>query len=90
MVRCIKLLGLTIDSSLTFKAQVKYICHKENVKVAALRRVRKTIPPKVMVHICKAFILPHSGYCAPILAGLSFGLSIKLELTNQYAMSQSS
>ena len=68
MVRCIKLLGLTTDSSLSFKAQVKSMCNKENVKVAAVRRVRKTIPPEVMVDICKAFILPQFGYCAPVLA----------------------
>ena len=90
MVRCIKLLGLNIASSLSFKAQVKSMYKKENVKVAALRRVRKTITPEAMVDICKAYILPHSGYCAPVLAGLSFGISIKLELTNQYAMSKSS
>ena len=69
VVSCIKLLGLTIDSSLSFKAQVKSMYKKENVKVAALRRVRKTITPEVMVDICKAYILPHFGYCAPVLAG---------------------
>ena len=65
VVRCIKLLGPTIDSSLKLKS----MCNKENdVKVAALRRVRKTISPEVMVNICKTFILPHFGYCAPVLA----------------------
>ena len=39
-----------------------------------------------MVNIYKAFILPHLEYCAPVLAGLSTGLSNKLELTNQYTI----
>lgn len=39
-----------------------------------------------MVIIYKAFILPHLEYCAPVLVGLSSGLSNKLELTNQYAI----
>ena len=39
-----------------------------------------------MVNIYKAFILPHLEYCAPVLVGLSSGLSNKLELTNQYAI----
>ena len=39
-----------------------------------------------MVNIYKAIILPHLEYCAPVLAGLSSGLSNKLELTNQYAI----
>ena len=38
-----------------------------------------------MVNIYEAFILPHFEYCAPVLVGLSSGLSNKLELTNQYA-----
>ena len=68
------------------KPTLNSICNKVNVKVAALRRVRKFIPPGVMVNIYKAFILPHFEYCAPVLAGLSSGLSNKLELTNHYAI----
>ena len=86
MVHDMKLLGLTIDSSLSFKAHIKSVCNKVNVKVSALRRVRKFIPSEVMVKIYKAFILPHLEYCAPVLVGLSSGLSNKLELTNQYAI----
>ena len=86
VVHCMKLLGLTIDSSLSFKAHVKSICNKVNVIVGALRRVCKFISPEVMVNIYKAFILPHFEYCAPVLVGLSSGLSNKLELTNQYAI----
>ena len=50
-VHNIKLLGLTIDSSLSFKAHIKSVCNKVNVKVSALRRVRKFIPSEVMVNI---------------------------------------
>ena len=78
-----KLLGLTIYSSLSFKAHVKSICDKVNTKDAALRRVRKFIPSEVMVNIYKASILPHLEYCAPLIVGLSPGLSNKLDLTNQ-------
>lgn len=85
VVHDMKLLGLTIDSSLSFKAHIKSVCNKVNAKVSALRRVRKFIPSEVMVNIYKAFILPHLEYCAPVLVGLSSGLSNKLELTNQYA-----
>ena len=86
VVHDMKLLGLTIDSSLSFKAHIKSVCNKVNVKVIALRRVRKFIPSEVMVKIYKAFILPHLEYCAPVLVGLSSGLCNKLELTNQYAI----
>ena len=44
------------------------------------------IPSEVMVNIYKAFLLPHLEYCAPVLVGLSSGLSNKLELTNIISM----
>ena len=40
----------------------------------------------MMINIYQAFILSHLEYCAPVLVGLSSGLSNKLELTNQYAI----
>ena len=86
VVKDLKLLGLTIDSSLTYKAHVKSVCDKVNAKVAALRRVRKFIPADVMINVYKAFILPHLEYCAPVLVGLSSGLINKLESTNQFAI----
>jgi len=85
IVKELKLLGLTIDGSLTYKAHVKSVCDKVNAKVAALR-VRKFIPADVMINIYKAFILPHLEYCAPVLVGLSSGLSNKLEFTYQFAI----
>ena len=78
-----KLLGLIIDSSLSFKAHVKSKWNKVDTKVAALRRVRKFIPSEVIINNYKAFILPQLEYCAPVLVGLSPGLSYKLELINQ-------
>jgi len=38
-----------------------------------------------MINIYKAF-LPHLEYCAPVLVGLSSGLSNKQEFTNQFAI----
>ena len=70
VVHDMKLLGLTIDSSLSFKAHIKSVCNKVDVKVSALRRVRKFIPSEVMVNIYKALILAHLEYCALVLVGL--------------------
>ena len=73
---------LSINQSI--KAHVKSRCDKVNAKVAALyRMVRKFIPTDVMINIYKVFILPHLEYRAPVLVGLSSGLSNKLEFTNQ-------
>jgi len=75
-----------LQSCTVSSAHVKSVCDKVNAKVAALRRVRKFIPADVMINIYKAFILLHLEYCAPVLVGLSSGLSNKLEFTNQFAI----
>ena len=63
---------------------IVFICNRVNVTIAALRRVCKLIPQKVIVNIHEAFILPHFEYCSPVLGGLSSSLSNKL--TNQHAI----
>ena len=82
----IKLLGIIIDNSLSFKAHIKEICRKLNNKVSILLRIRKFIPLDIMVKLYKAFILPHFEYSSPLFIGLSKGLSAKLESTNKFAL----
>ena len=82
----IKLLGVIIDNSLSFKAHIQEICRKVNAKVSILRRIRKLIPSDIMIKLYKAFILPHFEYASPLFIGLSMGLSAKLESTNAFAL----
>ena len=82
----IKLLGVIIDNSLSFKAYIKEICRKVNIKVPILRRIRKFIPLGIMFKLYKASILPHFEYASPLFIGLSKGLSAKLESTNAFAL----
>lgn len=82
----IKLLGVTIDSLLSFQAHIKEICRKVNAKVSILRLIRKLIPPDIMIKLYKAFVLPHFEYASPPFVGLSKGLSAKLESTNAFAL----
>ena len=57
-----------------------------NANVSVLRRIRKVIPPDIMIKLYKAFILPHCEYASPLFVGLSKGLSAKLESTNAFAL----
>ena len=59
---------------------------KVNAKVSILRRIRKLIPPDIMIKLYKAFVLPHFEYASPLFVGLSKGLSAKLESTNAFAL----
>ena len=84
--RLIKLLGVLIDSSLSFKAHIQEICRKVNAKVSILRRIRRLIPSDNIIKLYKAFILPHFEYASPLFIGLSKSLSAKLESTNAFAL----
>ena len=81
-----KLLGLTIVSSLSFKAHIKSICNKVNVKVIALTFVGEFVNSYLQKQRL-IFTRPLSYHTLNIMlrfsVGLSSGLSNKLELTNQ-------
>ena len=66
----IKILGIVLDSKLTFKAHIKEELKKGCAKALALRRLRKFIPKFVMVRLYKAYVLPHIEYCSSLLLGI--------------------
>ena len=58
-----KLLGVTIDSKLTFKSHVTNLCNKASQKLHALSRVSNHmsfIQRKIIMHSC---IISQFGYC---------------------------
>ena len=66
-----KLLGVTIDNSLSFQVHIKEICRKVHTKVSILRRIRKLIPQETILKLNMASILPHFEYSAPLFLGLN-------------------
>ena len=80
--------GLTIDSSLSFKAHIKStcICNMVNVKVIALIFVGEFVNSYLQKQwlICTRPLSCHTlNIVLRFSVGLSSGLSNKLELTNQ-------
>ena len=75
----LKILGVVLDSKLTFKAHIKEQLKKACAKASALQRLRKFIPKYVMVRLYKAYVLPHLEYCSP-------AENTKLENTNYYLL----
>ena len=67
----LKLLGVTIDSKLSYTTHIKNILGKIHAKAGALRRIRNFIDSKTAMRIYKAYILPHFDYCSPLFVGLS-------------------
>ena len=58
-----KLLGIDIDSKLTFKGHVNKLCKKANQKLHALARVSNYMNEAKLRTIMKAFVTSQFGYC---------------------------
>ena len=59
----VKLLGVLIDSKLTFKQHVKSLCAKASQKTKALFRIRNFLDVLSAKRLCSAFILSNFKYC---------------------------
>ena len=82
----LKILGVVLDSKLTFKAHIKEQLNKACAKASALRRIRKFISKDVLVRLYKAYVLPHLEYCSPLLLGVGNAETTKIESTNYFIL----
>ena len=80
------MIGVTIDSKLSFKEHITEQLKKAYSKASALRRIRRFIPTDIMVRLYKAFILPHLEYCSPLLVGIGLVQSNRIEKANYYIL----
>ena len=82
----LKILGVTLDSSLTFKPHITEMLKKTYGKIAALRRLKRTVPMDILIKLYNAYVLPHLEYCSLILIGINKSLRNKLEHANYYGL----
>ena len=61
-----KYLGVTIDSSLTFKKHNSNITFKTYGVLSTLRKAQTYLPLSTQKLVYKAFLLPHLEYCPTI------------------------
>ena len=59
----LKLLGVTIDSRLSFSEHVNSACKKASQRISVLMRLRNRIPIKAKLQLYKAAVLPYLTYC---------------------------
>ena len=62
----IDLLGISIDSELSFNHHISNVCEKINNQFSVLKSFKSLITRNVMLRLCKAFVLPHFQYCSLI------------------------
>ena len=77
-----KILGVVLNSTLTFKAHIKEQLNKACAKASALRRIRKD----VLVGLYKVYFLSHLEYCSPLLLGVGNAETTKMETTNYFLL----
>ena len=78
-VETTKSLGLMIDESLTWTAQVEHISKKVTSGLAILRRLRDTVEFNILITIYQSIIQPYFDYCAQVWGCLGKTLAAKLQ-----------
>ena len=78
-VETTKSLGLMIDESLTWTAQVEHISKKVTSGLAILRRLRDTVEFNTLITIYQSIIQPYFDYCAQVWGCLGKTLAAKLQ-----------
>ena len=58
-----KLLGVRIDSNLTWKEQIDYVCKIVSTRLALLRRIKQFIDIPTRILFFNGYILPFFNYC---------------------------
>ena len=82
----IKLLGITIDKSLSFDLHLRNICTKANRKVTALARVVKFLPFHKRKLLLNTFIESQFSYCPLVWMFCSRKLNAKINRLHERAL----
>ena len=81
--RCLDLFGISLDNELNFKDHISSVCKKINNQFSVFKRFGKLISSEIMLHLYKAFILPHFHYCSMIWHFCNSEDSVKLDTLNR-------
>ena len=60
----IELFGMTMDDEINFREHIDTICNKINSQFNVMTRFGKLLSSDTLLHLYKAFILPHFYYCS--------------------------
>ena len=69
--RSIKILGVTLDQSLSWESHISAVVNKCFASLISLNRVRHHFTPEALQLIIQAHVLSHVNYCLPVWGGAS-------------------
>ena len=82
----VKLLGVEIDSKLTFSKHIETLCSKVNKKVSAFARLNNYISREQALTVCNAVILSNFNYCPLIWLFCNKGANKEIDRTHKRAL----
>ena len=84
--KCREILGISIDSALTFESHINKVCKKSSQKLSALVRRSPCMALEKRRTIMKAFIASHFAYCLLVWMLHSRGLNNKNNSLHERAL----
>ena len=82
----VKLLGVEIDSKLTFNKHIETLCSKVNKKVSAFARLNNYISREQALTVCDAVLLSNFNYCPLIWLFCNKGANKEIDRTHKRAL----
>ena len=82
----VKLLGVHLDSQLSFSKHISEICKKAALQLNMLKRMSKVLSSKVKMLLFRCFILSNFQYCSLVWLNCSKSDSHKLEKLQERAL----
>ena len=75
---CVKVLGVTLDSTLSWRNQCSATARKSFAALARLRKLHGFLPSSTRLMLIKTLVFPYFDYCAGLFLGLTNDLNTKL------------
>jgi hypothetical protein len=84
--QCIRILGIDVDSTLSWKDHTTYVSNRVYAGLHQLKRIRRFLPRSVRKCLINALILPIFDYCCIAYNDLTDELNNKLQRSFNYAV----
>ena len=65
----VKVLGVTVDSHLTFEVQISSVIRRCYATIGGLSKLSRSLPEEVKKMIIQSLVFPHLSYCLTVWAG---------------------
>jgi hypothetical protein len=83
---CLRILGVYVDSTLSWKEQTTRICNKVFAGMHQFKRLKRFIPKQIRILLVKSLIMPFFDYCSTVYIDLNSELDMRMQRSLNYAV----